>query len=243
MSMAFPAQGPAKQAREILSAALQALQDDPAAAQSAQTVTEHIAKAVGSLFGVERVSPDDPAAFSGVKDAMDHLSRTLAALQDVPANNRGVQVATESVAKCLALLYTVGKAQERASIPEHKRAPPREPAPHPARKGPRVALDADIGFTSDTNFFTGFSEDLSDGGLFIATYNLLPVGAEVTINFTLPDGHLVVAKGRVTWVREFNDTTPDIAPGIGVHFEGLAETDMKSIRNFLRKRAPMFYAE
>lgn len=119
----------------------------------------------------------------------------------------------------------------------------REPAPHPGRKAPRVALDADIGFQSDTNFYTGFSEDLSDGGLFIATYNLLPVGAEVTINFTLPDGHLVVAKGHVTWVREFNEATPDVAPGIGVQFETLTETDMKSIRSFLRKRAPMFYAE
>jgi len=245
MSMAFPAQGPAKQAREILSGALQALQEDASAMVHGEAVTEHIAKAVGALFGVERVAPDDPAALAGVKDAMGHLSRTLAALQEVAAQSRGITVATECVAKTLALLYTVGKAQERASMPQTAKAahPMREPAPHPGRKKPRVALDADIGFQSDTNFYTGFSEDLSDGGLFIATYNLLPVGAEVTINFTLPDGHLVVAKGYVTWVREFNDTTPDVAPGIGVQFDGLTENDMKSIRSFLRKRAPMFYAE
>ena len=79
--------------------------------------------------------------------------------------------------------------------------------------------------------------------IFIATYNLLAVGSDVTINFTLPDGHLVVAKGKVTWVREHNEATPDVAPGIGVQFETLTETDMKSIHSFLRKRAPMFYAE
>ena len=245
MSMAFPAQGPAKQAREILSAALQALQEDASAVQHAGAVTAHIAQAVGALFGVERVAPDDPAALAGVKAAMDHLSRTLAALQEVATQSRGVTFATESVAKTLALLYTVGKAQERASMPQGAKPAHavREPVPHPGRKQARVALDADIGFQSDTNFYTGFSEDLSDGGLFIATYNLLAVGADVTINFTLPDGHLVVAKGKVTWVRDFNETTPDVAPGIGVQFEGLTETDMKSIHSFLRKRAPMFYAE
>jgi hypothetical protein len=79
--------------------------------------------------------------------------------------------------------------------------------------------------------------------VFLATFNLLKLHSPVTVTFTLPDGHLVVAQGRVAWVREYNETTPDLSPGMGVQFEDLSEADLRSIRSFLRKRAPMFYAD
>jgi uncharacterized protein (TIGR02266 family) len=168
-------------------------------------------------------------------------------LQDVTSNHPGITVATETIAKTLAVLYPVAKAQERQSVPTPAAAPPRhsmaDPESHPARRSARVALEADVGFQSESNFYTGFSEDLSDGGLFLAAFNLLKMGSPVTITFTLPDGHLIVAQGRVTWVREYNEATPDVSPGMGVQFDGLSDSDMKSIKSFLRKRAPMFYAD
>ena len=49
--------------------------------------------------------------------------------------------------------------------------------------------------------------------------------------------------GPLVNTDEYNETTPDLSPGMGVQFEALSEADIKSIRSFLRKRAPMFYAE
>jgi uncharacterized protein (TIGR02266 family) len=104
-----------------------------------------------------------------------------------------------------------------------------------------VVIEADIGFQSDNNFFTGFSEDISTGGIFIATYDNRPIGSRLAINFTLPDGHLVSAVGVVRWLREHNDSTPDVQPGMGVQFTGLSDDDRHRINSFLGVREPMFY--
>src|SRR5258708_31062120 len=80
------------------------------------------------------------------------------------------------------------------------------------RNASRVELSVDIGFESDTNFFTGFSEDLSDGGLFIATYTTLPVGTELAVSFVLPDGHSIKCAASVAWVRESRDKAADVKP-------------------------------
>lgn len=241
---AFPAAGPARTARELLGLALEALQRDANSPMDVQAVTESIARAAGALFAVEKSAADEPSAMAGIRQAMEHLSVTLGLLQDVRTEHPGIMVATETVAKTLAVLHPVAKAQERHSNPPPpQRTSMVDPESHPARKSARVGLEADVGFQSESNFFTGFSEDLSDGGLFVATFNLLKLHSAVTVTFTLPDGHLVVAQGRVAWVREYNEATPDLSPGMGVRFEGLSEADMQSIRSFLRKRAPMFYTE
>lgn len=106
------------------------------------------------------------------------------------------------------------------------------------RSSPRIAIDAELGFESDTNFFTGFAEDLSDGGLFIATYKLLPIGRELTVTFGLPEGREITADARVVWVREAHG---DVAPGIGVRFRQLAEDDLEAILRFIEERPPVFY--
>lgn len=247
-SRAYPAAAHARTARDMLGQALEALQADARMPMDVERVTEMIARAVGALFATEKSAADEPSAIAGVRQAMDYLGKTLEMLQNVTSHHNGISVATETIAKTLAILYPVAKAQERAS----EAPPPAEarasrtsmgPDSHPSRKSARVALEADVGFQSESNFYTGFSEDLSDGGVFLATFNLLKLHSPVTVTFTLPDGHLVVAQGRVAWVREYNETTPDLSPGMGVQFEGLSDADLRSIRSFLRKRAPMFYAD
>ena len=113
----------------------------------------------------------------------------------------------------------------------------------PRRSLQRVAIEADIGFQSDNNFFTGFSEDISEGGLFISTYDFKAIGTDIDVNFTLPSGHTVIAKGVVRWVREVNPLTPDMLPGMGVQFIDLGADDKSAIETFLSQRAPMFYDE
>lgn len=113
---------------------------------------------------------------------------------------------------------------------------------HERRAAHRVDLSVDIGLETDTNFFTGFSEDLSDGGLFIATYKTLPVGTELRVSFALPDGHTVKCAAVVAWVRESRDKSADVKPGMGVHLEGLTRADREAIQSFLRERSPFFYS-
>jgi uncharacterized protein (TIGR02266 family) len=114
--------------------------------------------------------------------------------------------------------------------------------PNERRAGHRVELSVDIGLETETNFFTGFSEDLSDGGLFIATYKTLPVGTELRVSFALPEGHSVKCAATVAWVRESRDKSADVKPGMGVRLEALSDTDRQAIARFLHERAPFFYS-
>ena len=102
-------------------------------------------------------------------------------------------------------------------------------------------LAADIGFHSETNFYTGYSADISDGGLFLATYDLLPVGTELTISFMLPEGYQVTTRGHVSWLREPREADTDIRPGMGISFDSLAKDDYEAILRFTGRRPPLFY--
>jgi uncharacterized protein (TIGR02266 family) len=131
--------------------------------------------------------------------------------------------------------------------PPPKPSPRPEPAPAakppPRRQSPRVKMQAAIDLSSDDNFFNGFSSNISDGGLFVATVNLLPLGTEVDLNFTLPSGERIEAKGTVQWVREVNDKLPDAFPGMGVAFKELSAQAQHAIDSFVAEREPLFYAD
>jgi uncharacterized protein (TIGR02266 family) len=102
---------------------------------------------------------------------------------------------------------------------------------------------AAIDLSSDDNFFNGFSSNISDGGLFVATVNLVPLGTEVDLHFSLPSGEKVEVHGVVRWRREVNDQLPDAFPGLGVQFTRLDERAQQTISRFVEAREPMFYAE
>jgi uncharacterized protein (TIGR02266 family) len=111
------------------------------------------------------------------------------------------------------------------------------------RETPRVQMQAAIDFSSESNFFTGFSTNISEGGIFIATVQHVPRGTPVDVRFTLPNGVKISAHGEVRWSREINDKTPDIFPGVGVQFVDLPADAAHAIKQFVAGREPMFYPD
>jgi uncharacterized protein (TIGR02266 family) len=124
-----------------------------------------------------------------------------------------------------------------------------KPAAHRAQEGrakraaPRVSMQAVVDLHSDNNFFQGFSANISDGGLFIATVKLIPIGTQVDLTFSVPPGDRIEAKGEVRWVRDINDKLPDSFPGVGIQFVGLSEVASHAINRFLTTRDPLFYPD
>lgn len=111
------------------------------------------------------------------------------------------------------------------------------------RQSPRVQMQATIDLTSDDNFFSGFSANISDGGLFVATVNYVPKGTQVDLAFSLPSGQKIAATGIVRWIREVNDQDPSSFPGLGVQFVNLDEASHQAIHQFIEQRDPMFYVD
>jgi uncharacterized protein (TIGR02266 family) len=175
--------------------------------------------------------------------ALRALGPALAELDQWNVEAKAVDETTRIVARTLALLHPVSLAEDN---PPRMPAPPPEmaladTAAHNRRDAQRQPIEAKVGFQSDTNFFTGFTEDISTGGIFIATYETKVYGEQVKLSFTLPNGHLINAPGIVRWVREFNELAPDTVPGMGVQFEALARKDHEAISSFIEQRPPLFF--
>lgn len=113
----------------------------------------------------------------------------------------------------------------------------------PRRESPRVSMYTQVDLGSESNFYGGFSTNLSEGGLFIATLSTPPRGTQVELTFTLPGGAPIKARGVVRWTREVNDAMPEVMPGAGVQFVELAPEVAASISEFVMKRDPLFYVE
>lgn len=108
------------------------------------------------------------------------------------------------------------------------------------RIGQRMELAVDIGMHSATQFFAGVAGDVSEGGLFVATYAPLPLGSEIVTSFVLPGGHHVTTPGIVAWLRDAG--TPDAPqPGMGIRFFKLDPEDQRAIDRFLKVRPPMLH--
>lgn len=89
---------------------------------------------------------------------------------------------------------------------------------------------------SDSHFFVGLTNDISAGGLFVSTYRELAVGAQLALEFALPEG-VVRVQGTVRWRRDSSEMTP----GVGIAFEQLSPSDEKLIRRFCDRRPPLYY--
>ncbi len=178
----------------------------------------------------------------------------------VERRDKLVAAAEAAVAQAAQLIPAIrAKAEELAAtaaaansavVPSPARAQaPRVAAPKPAprtdytqkRKCERVAVQTEVDLHTDSNLYQGFSSDLSDGGIFVATCNLLDAGTEVDLSFSV-GGKRVEAKGVVRWHREYNDATPDVFPGMGIEFLEMQQESKQALHAFTHQREPMFWA-
>lgn len=111
------------------------------------------------------------------------------------------------------------------------------------RRTARVRMELQIDLKTESNFYVGFTENIGSGGVFVATYDMLPVDTEVLLTFTLPNrDDVFLVPGRVRWTRPFDPlANENIHPGLGVAFSNLSSEDGAAITYFIRKiRDPYF---
>ena len=112
------------------------------------------------------------------------------------------------------------------------------------RRASRVELNVEIGIDDHTNFYVGFSENVSEGGLFVATYRLMPLGTDVALTFVLPDEYPVFVHGVVRWLRDPRDqSASDMPPGMGIEFTELKDSERARIQAYVNAHAPIFYPD
>lgn len=109
------------------------------------------------------------------------------------------------------------------------------------RSHPRFVVELDLSLGSAQNFYAGVVENVSVGGVFIATHLCRPVGEQVEITIHLTDGDEPVrGVGEVRWVRALSEPD-DLPPGMGIRFVELSEGAREAIERFLeRTRLPSY---
>ncbi len=109
------------------------------------------------------------------------------------------------------------------------------------REHERFSVDLEVSLGSEHNFYAGLAENLSAGGVFIATHRLQKVGSKIDVSLRLPDTQepfrLV---GEVRWVRVYNEQS-DTPPGLGIRFTELSSEVTTAINRFLDQREPLFF--
>jgi uncharacterized protein (TIGR02266 family) len=247
--MTYPGAAEAAESRKLLGVALEALQSDPNLPDDVMSVAQNIAQAVGALFEAERASSAVDGKAS-IKHAMGSLSQTMALLQDVRSQHDGIRVATKTLADVMQRLFPLAQAKSMVPAaasfaPTQVQLPAPSPVPTEAQRethpGEREKLEANVGATTESNFFVGFSGEIGEGGVFVATYLTLHRDQQVEVLVTLPGGYETTIPGRVRFVRDPMDM--DSEPGIGVSFDRLNAEQRELILRFIRKRPPLFYDE
>ncbi|HEY1332967.1 MAG TPA: TIGR02266 family protein [Myxococcaceae bacterium] len=205
------------------------------------------------------------ATFSALEEHRAGLTRDTAELERVEAVAEAARAEQARQVEAARKEADEARARREAQAAERRAAPPSATNQPPAgasrsrptalgkmsapgaapagRSTARIPMQTQVDMSSDSNVFTGFSTNLSEGGVFVATLNLLPVGTPVDLTFTLPGNTRVTVKGEVRWTREIDDRVPDVFPGVGVRFVELGMEAAEALHRFVAEREPLFYPD
>jgi uncharacterized protein (TIGR02266 family) len=103
------------------------------------------------------------------------------------------------------------------------------------RSHPRYAVELDVSLDAQAGLYSGFTENLSEGGFFLATHVVRPVGAELAFSIYLPELDTTLSGvGEVRWVRPCCEAG-NLPPGVGVRFTQLDATAELLLARYLQQ--------
>ena len=111
------------------------------------------------------------------------------------------------------------------------------------RRAERHDIEVAVDFESDSNFYAGLTQNISTGGLFIATHRIRKVGERINLKFTLPGASKAIeVETEVRWIRENSSLMrTEASPGMGVRFIDMPPADAQLIQKFLESRESLLY--
>ena len=105
----------------------------------------------------------------------------------------------------------------------------------------RINVEFEVTLTGPHIFFTGFTMDISEGGVFVATHQIFPIGTEFKLHMIIGEDTLEI-DSKVIWVRgEDGANISGHEPGMGLKFMVLDERALAIVSAFIKKREPLFY--
>jgi uncharacterized protein (TIGR02266 family) len=94
------------------------------------------------------------------------------------------------------------------------------------RTSMRMKLHAKVTLSSESNFFMGLTENVSEGGIFVSTLSPPAMGEDVELAIVVDDGESVPVHGVVRWIRTDENGNPT---GCGVQFTDINDDVRRAI--------------
>ena len=100
------------------------------------------------------------------------------------------------------------------------------------RRHPRNAAKIPVDYSSVDAFFSEFSSNINEGGMFIEMEETPGIGEQVQVQFRVPgEPKPVRVSGRIAWVSDGKDGSP---AGAGVEFMDLSFEARDTINRIVR---------
>ena len=110
------------------------------------------------------------------------------------------------------------------------------------RRSPRYTVSVEVTLSSEHNFFTGLTQDLSGGGLFVATPSLCPIGSRVELRMKLPTSPQPIdVLTEVRWVRHQDVPGGGGRAGVGLMFLQMSPQARQAVKAFIARRETIFF--
>ena len=104
----------------------------------------------------------------------------------------------------------------------------------------RMKLHAQVNLKSESNFFMGFTENISEGGIFVSTLSPPEMGDSIELSVGVDGADPIDLKGIVRWHRTDEDGNPT---GCGVQFVDLNDDIRRTLEMLVLtlEKEPLFH--
>lgn len=106
----------------------------------------------------------------------------------------------------------------------------------------RVPIEIAVSMESENNFYAGITDNISEGGVFVATVTPPPRGTVLDLLLSLP-GHEAPfqVRGVVRWLRDPQASCEGMPPGCGIQWLEMSRETLMAIHNFVQRRETILF--
>lgn len=172
-----------------------------------------------------------------------HIAQQQAALQQAHQQSAQQQAAQQQHAAQQALQAKQAPAQAFQAAVAAPQSGAQSSRPAPTGGGQSGNVIVELGTHSISNFYKGLggNDVIEAGGIFVGTYKIPKLGAQVNLRVCLPGDYEFQATGTVQWIREPSHSGEGSEPGFGARFTQITPEGRQLVYRYTRNREPMFY--
>jgi len=175
-------------------------------------ISEHLAKVASSFF----------------------INKSLAIMDESADNKESFLAASDRVSKRIALFIDTDLAKKVFDVLKAEIGK-RELEPGTRRKYLRVTFPNRIYVTYNRVSHELYTENISEGGMYIKTKEPFPAGSDVEILLPLEAGSQVRLKGTVASSKSPDGDMFGHPPGMGIEFKEVGDVERQTLRDFVKR--------